>query len=124
MTGWSSSALVQSRVFVSVLIGPLWNLRQGSYQTGALHRVGSTQSDVPSGWNSRFQIGTVVLMRSIAARQAANASARCGETATMATETSPIERHPTRCAIETRVCGNSTRSHSETRFISDSAIGA
>ena len=39
-------------------------------------RLVSTQSDEPSGWNSFFQIGTVVLRRSIAARQAAKASAR------------------------------------------------
>ncbi len=84
---------------------------------------GSTQSLDPSGWNSFFQIGTVDFTRSIAARHASNASERCGATAAIATDGSPTARRPTRCFIRTRASGNSRRSASAIRPISDSAIG-
>src|SRR5215470_17219325 len=85
--------------------------------------VGSTQSLEPSGWNSFFQIGTVDLTRSIAARQAANASDRWGATAAMTTEGSPTLRRPTRCRIRTYASGKSRARPSAIRAISSSAIG-
>lgn len=55
-----------------------------------------TQWASPSGPHSFFQMGTVSLMRSMAWRQAAKASARCGELAATTMARSPTARLPMR----------------------------
>ena len=72
----------------------------------------------------RFQMGTPCLRRSMSSEHAANASARCGATATTTTATSPTGRTPTRWTAETRtvrpesdaeVCSTATSSQSRAR---------
>ena len=57
-------------------------------------RRGALDPASPPSKCSCFQIGTICLMRSIAYRQAANASARCGEAAAITTLASPISQRP------------------------------
>ena len=57
---------------------------------GGQWRPGWTQSLVPSAQFSFFQMGTSVLINSMASRQASKAAARWGALAAMTTEMSPM----------------------------------
>ncbi len=61
----------------------------------------------------RFQMGTPCLSRSMSSEHAANASARCGATATTTTATSPTGSTPTRWTAATRAeCSPATSAQS------------
>jgi len=78
----------------------------------------------PSSPNSFFQIGARSLSRSIAARHAVNASARCGAAAAITTAASPIASAPTRCSIASRAPGTSASISSTSARITFSAMPA
>ena len=82
----------------------------------------SPTHSAPSSPTSFFQIGTRSFSRSIIARHAVNASARCGAAAAITTATSPTSRRPTRCSTASRVPGSSASISSRSRSSSRSAI--
>ena len=68
----------------------------------------SIQTSPPSKC-SCFQIGAICLIRSMANRQAANASARCAEAAAITTLASPISTRPIRWWMASAIAGQRSR---------------